>query len=147
LIAAASGAQREGQALVHFDVRSDNVCFDGGRTILLDWPDACRGNPLIDVVGWLPSLALEGGPPPKMLVGTAATELVVLVGGYWAARAPSTGERSDGVIITAGAVEGCASVGRAVTHLPQPDGPAGAGELVPSSTSRIPGTLDLTRVP
>jgi hypothetical protein len=68
-------------------VRSDNICFLEDRTVFLDWSGACRGNPVLDLVGWLPSLALEGGPVPDSMIGEEATELVALVSGYWAARA------------------------------------------------------------
>jgi hypothetical protein len=47
---AAAGCDLGGDALVHFDVRSDNLCFHGGRVLLVDWNLACVGNPLVDVV-------------------------------------------------------------------------------------------------
>jgi len=49
-------------------VRSDNLCFRGGQALLVDWNWAVVGNPLIDVVAWLPSLRLEGGPAPWEIV-------------------------------------------------------------------------------
>jgi hypothetical protein len=87
LLEASSRAVLEGDSLVHYDVRSDNICFLEDRTVLVDWNGACRGNPMLDLVGWLPSLALEGGPAPESLIGDEATDLVALVSGYWAARA------------------------------------------------------------
>jgi hypothetical protein len=126
LIAAARGAQLDGQALVHCDVRSDNVCFDGGRTILLDWPDACRGNPLLDVVSWLPSLALEGGPPPDTLVGAEAAELAGLVSGYWAAQAGLPPPESAPTVRSLQLAQLRVALPWAARglHLPPPDGPA-----------------------
>jgi aminoglycoside phosphotransferase (APT) family kinase protein len=87
LIAAADAAVLTGESLVHFDVRSDNLCFQKRRTVLVDWASAVVGNPLADLVVWLPGLALEGGPAPDDLVGDEATELAALVAGHWASRA------------------------------------------------------------
>jgi len=87
LLEASSRAILDGPSLVHYDVRSDNICFLDDRTIFLDWTDACRGNPMLDLVAWLPSLALERGPQPDELVGEEAADLVALISGYWASRA------------------------------------------------------------
>src|SRR5438309_7202509 len=46
-----------------------NLCFEGPRTPLVDWNLAAIGNPRIELVGWLPSLSIEGGPPPDQLTG------------------------------------------------------------------------------
>src|SRR5207244_532049 len=62
LSAASAGCELAGGALLHLDVRSDNLCLRGEQAILVDWNFACVGNPLIDVVAWLPSLRLAGGP-------------------------------------------------------------------------------------
>jgi thiamine kinase-like enzyme len=51
--------------LLHFDVRSDNLCFRDGRALLIDWNLACIGNPVVDVAAWLPSLHAEGVRPPS----------------------------------------------------------------------------------
>jgi aminoglycoside phosphotransferase (APT) family kinase protein len=83
---AAGGCDLSGDALVHFDVRSDNLCFHDGRVVLVDWNLACIGNPLMDVVAWLPSLRLEGGPEPWELVPSSGG-LAALVTGYFASRA------------------------------------------------------------
>jgi hypothetical protein len=52
-----------GDALVHVDVRSDNVCFRDGHALIVDWVAAGIANPDLDVAAWLPSLAAEGGRP------------------------------------------------------------------------------------
>jgi hypothetical protein len=75
-----------GGELVHLDVRSDNVCFRDGRVLLVDWNFACAGNALIDVVGWLPSLRLEGGPEPWEIVADSGG-LAALLAGYFASHA------------------------------------------------------------
>jgi aminoglycoside phosphotransferase (APT) family kinase protein len=54
-----------GDALVHNDIRSDNVLVDGsGRVVFVDWPHARIGAPWVDVVWTLPSIAMEGGGEP-----------------------------------------------------------------------------------
>jgi hypothetical protein len=83
LRAAASAAVLAGDAPLHFDVRSDNVAFAGGRPRLVDWNWACRGNPAADLAGWLPSLHVEGGPRPDEL-WSHGPELPALVAGYFA---------------------------------------------------------------
>jgi hypothetical protein len=87
LIEAAGDAVLSGEALVHFDVRSDNVCISRGRAVFVDWDWAAVGNPVADVVAWLPSLHAEGGPPPEELAPDGAAELAALLAGYWAANA------------------------------------------------------------
>src|SRR5688572_7166231 len=66
---AATRAVLEGSALLHTDVRSDNLAFLSNRTVLVDWSSAAIGNPLLEVVVWLPSLHLEGGPTPETFIG------------------------------------------------------------------------------
>jgi hypothetical protein len=70
-----------GPALLHFDVRSDNMCFTIDRALLVDWNWIGRGNPLFDVAAWLPSLHCEGGPAPEEVcpeAGVFAPALAVL---------------------------------------------------------------------
>jgi hypothetical protein len=86
LLAAGDEAELDGDELLHFDVRSDNLCFVESRTVLVDWNLACRGNGRFDVAFWLPSLHLEGGPEPwKILPGAGA--LAAAVAGFFAVRA------------------------------------------------------------
>jgi hypothetical protein len=75
-----------GDALLHLDVRSDNLCFREDRMFLVDWNLGCVGNALMDVVFWLPSLRLEGGPDPAELL-PATGGLAALAAGYFASRA------------------------------------------------------------
>jgi len=80
---AAESAPVEGDGLLHFDVRSDNLCFRDGRALLVDWNWVCIGNPLLDVAAWLPSVAVEGGPKPyEVLPGHG--EFAALLAGVWA---------------------------------------------------------------
>jgi hypothetical protein len=86
LIAAESAFVLAGDALLHFDVRSDNICFANERTLLVDWNSAVVGNSVIDIAAWLPSLHAEGGPAPEELL-PHAPEAASLVSGFFAARA------------------------------------------------------------
>jgi hypothetical protein len=86
LAEAEAGTQLAGDDLVHSDVRSDNLCFVGDRVVLVDWNWACRGNALIDIAGWLPSLHLEGGPRPDTIL-PEQPHLAATISGYFAARA------------------------------------------------------------
>jgi len=76
----------DGNAFLHFDVRSDNLCVRDEGVVLVDWNFAHVGNPVLDVVAWLPSLRLEGGPDPWELV--ADTDgLAAVIAGFFAGRA------------------------------------------------------------
>jgi hypothetical protein len=86
LLAAAAPDLLDGDAVVHLDVRSDNVCFRRGRALLVDWNLAAVGNPEFDLAFWLPSLRAEGGPEPEQ-VAHVAPGIVALVAGFFAARA------------------------------------------------------------
>ena len=86
LVAAEAQCCTSGEALCHFDLRSDNLCLRGDRVILIDWNLACRGNPRLDLGFWLPSLAWEGGPLPETILPDAP-ETAALVSGFFAARA------------------------------------------------------------
>jgi hypothetical protein len=95
---AAEQAPFEGDALLHLDVRSDNIALRDGRAVLVDWNWACVGNALLDVAAWAPSLHLEGGPAPDEFVrGPGVPEFAAALAGAWAARAglppPPTGPR------------------------------------------------------
>lgn len=89
LVAAEESTPFAGEALVHGDVRSDNLCIRGNRAVLVDWNHARCGNPGFDVAAWLPSLALEGGPAPKEVarVAPGASDFAVALAGFFGARA------------------------------------------------------------
>jgi hypothetical protein len=75
-----------GAAPAHWDLRSDNMCFTGPVTKLVDWSEACLSNPELDLGCWLPSLAFEGGPPPETFL-PHSPEIAAWVSGFFAARA------------------------------------------------------------
>jgi hypothetical protein len=57
-----------GDALLHSDVRGDNVLLTAERVVLVDWPAACVGDPFVDPVLLAPSVAMQGGPAPGELL-------------------------------------------------------------------------------
>ncbi len=87
---AAAAAELGGDALLHFDVRSDNICFRDGRALLVDWNWTSVGNPVLDVAAWLPSLQSEGGPEPEQILPDGAADLAAVCAGYLCAHAART---------------------------------------------------------
>jgi Phosphotransferase enzyme family len=90
LDAASRAARIDGEALLHFDVRSDNVSLVEGRAVLVDWNGACSGDPLLDTAAWLPSLEAEGGPPPEAILPDdtpGLPEMASLLAGFFGSRA------------------------------------------------------------
>jgi hypothetical protein len=85
LLAASARAQLDGDSILHLDVRSDNLCLRDGRCVLVDWNYTSRGNPVLDVAWWLPSLQLEGGP--DLEPSTELADLAAVFAGYLACRA------------------------------------------------------------
>lgn len=86
LIEAEENLDLDGDDLVHFDVRSDNMCFIKNKLILIDWDWASLGNPKIDIATWLPGLHSQGGPEPSTLLPNQP-EIAAWLSGCWAARA------------------------------------------------------------
>lgn len=83
LLAAIERAPLDGDDLLHFDLRSDNMCFRDGKAVLVDWNWLCLGSSAADIAAWVPSVADEGGPPPwRILPGHG--ELAALIAGVWA---------------------------------------------------------------
>ena len=76
LVRAEARVPLAGDALVHNDVRSDNVCFLDDRVVFVDWGGARRGNRQYDLASLLTTLPLEGGPAPFSVMPD---------GGPWAA--------------------------------------------------------------
>ncbi|HEX7590280.1 MAG TPA: phosphotransferase, partial [Demequinaceae bacterium] len=50
-----------GDALVHGDIRADNILIDGNRAWIVDWPYASVGAPWLDLATFLPSVEMQGG--------------------------------------------------------------------------------------
>jgi hypothetical protein len=82
----------DGETLLHGDIRSDNMLVTDGGVVFVDWPHAAVGSPVLDLVEWAPTVALEGGPEPEDLLRRhgpsrraepeAVTALVAAVAGY-----------------------------------------------------------------
>lgn len=53
-----------GKTLLHSDLRADNILVSKDRIYFADWPGACLGAGWVDLVIFLPSVAMQGGPPP-----------------------------------------------------------------------------------
>jgi aminoglycoside phosphotransferase (APT) family kinase protein len=53
-----------GETLLHCDVRADNILLESDRVVFVDWPHASIGAAWIDLVAFLPSVAMQGGPHP-----------------------------------------------------------------------------------
>jgi aminoglycoside phosphotransferase (APT) family kinase protein len=60
-----------GNALVHCDLRADNVLIGGdGRVCFVDWPWARVGAAWLDLAFMLPSVSVHGGPSPEAIWAT-----------------------------------------------------------------------------
>ncbi len=67
-LAASAPAATHGEALVHDDVRADNLLLTDGRVLIVDWPHATRGAPWIDTVQLLVNAHLLGGHNPERML-------------------------------------------------------------------------------
>jgi len=123
LIDAESRARLSGSALVHSDVRSDNICFHAERTVLVDWAWACRGNATFDLVSWLPSLHAEGGPQPWEILDDEPA-LVAMHAGYLAERVTCPGKQDPEIrTLQLAQLDSALPWATKLLGLPLPDGP------------------------
>ena len=53
-----------GETLIHCDVRADNILLASDRVVFVDWPHASIGAAWVDLLAFLPSVAMQGGPHP-----------------------------------------------------------------------------------
>jgi aminoglycoside phosphotransferase (APT) family kinase protein len=65
---AAAGEAARGETLLHFDLRADNLLLTNDGIRVVDWPHAHVGQAFVDLVWFAPSVAMQGGPPPRDLV-------------------------------------------------------------------------------
>ena len=87
LLAAEAATPLDGNDLLHFDARGDNLCFtDDGRVVLIDWNWACVGNGALDVAILATSIAADGGPQPEDLLRDDGGTATILAG-FWASMA------------------------------------------------------------
>ena len=73
-----------GDCLAHGDTRADNVLLTANRVVFVDWPWACLAPPWFDLVGMLPSVAMQGGGDAEQILarhplGRAADPAAVTV--------------------------------------------------------------------
>ncbi|HEX6873962.1 MAG TPA: aminoglycoside phosphotransferase family protein [Micromonosporaceae bacterium] len=61
-------AAETGDSLVHFDAYPHNTLLTAERVVLVDWPHARLGNPLVDLVQLLSSAAADGLDPEPYVV-------------------------------------------------------------------------------
>lgn len=59
---------RRGDAFVHGDMRSDNICLTDDAVKFVDWSNARRGAHATDLALFLPTAHLEGGPAPASVM-------------------------------------------------------------------------------
>ena len=67
-------AAAAGDRLVHGDLRADNVLLTAHGARVVDWPAACRADPLLDLVLLAPSVTMQGGPAPDELLRRAGVQ-------------------------------------------------------------------------
>lgn len=58
----------EGDTLLHFDIRADNLLLTPEKVWFVDWPHAHVGAAWVDLVLFAPSVRMQGGPPPEELL-------------------------------------------------------------------------------
>jgi Ser/Thr protein kinase RdoA (MazF antagonist) len=55
-------------AILHGDIRSDNLRFTCGRLSLFDWPSISVGRPEWDIVAFAQSVTVDEGPSPEQVM-------------------------------------------------------------------------------
>jgi aminoglycoside phosphotransferase (APT) family kinase protein len=86
-----------GDTLLHLDIRADNLLLTSERVYVVDWPHAGVGAAWVDLVCFAPSVGMQGGPPPEVLLDRyladthadpdAITATVAAVAGFFTSRA------------------------------------------------------------
>jgi len=66
-VASTSKSAHHGSALLHTDIRADNILLTSNGVVFVDWPHAKVGAPWVDLVYFLPSVAMQGGGDPQEL--------------------------------------------------------------------------------
>jgi aminoglycoside phosphotransferase (APT) family kinase protein len=86
-----------GETLLHFDVRADNVLLAPEKVWFFDWPHARIGPGWLDVIGFAPSVTMQGGPLPEDVLARfpaariadpdAITAAIATIAGYFTRQA------------------------------------------------------------
>lgn len=66
-VASMSDSAHQGPTLLHTDIRADNILLTAEGVVFVDWPHAKIGAPWVDLVYFLPSVAMQGGGDPQMV--------------------------------------------------------------------------------
>ena len=87
----------DGDTLLHLVVRADNILLTTNEVWLFDWASAYVGASWVDVIGFAPSVAMQGGPHPGQVVArhpaarsadpAHITAAVAAIAGYFTHRA------------------------------------------------------------
>ncbi|GAA4095973.1 phosphotransferase family protein [Nonomuraea soli] len=67
----------KGDTLLQSDLRADNILLAGERVYFVDWPHACVGAAWFDLLAMLPSVRMQGGPPPQDLLPDPSHDITV----------------------------------------------------------------------
>lgn len=83
----------EGNTLLHADIRADNLLLTRDGVVVVDWPHAAIGAAWLDLLFMLPSVHMQGGPPPWHIFDShplavhadpdAVTSVVAALAGYF----------------------------------------------------------------
>jgi hypothetical protein len=87
LLEAQAAAPVAGDRLLHFDVRSDNLCFREGRAVLVDWNHARVGDPRWDRLLMVHTIQMEGGPSARELAPDPEPGILAWIAGFFASQA------------------------------------------------------------
>jgi len=86
----------DGETLLHFDTRADNLLIAGDRVFVIDWPWARTGAAWVDWLAMAPSVTMQGGPEPEEFMarfdvrgagGRAMDAALCSLAGYFVIRA------------------------------------------------------------
>lgn len=80
LVEAERACCHEGKALVHFDLRSDNLCIGDEQVYLIDWNWAQLGNPTLDLGFFINTVCMETGRQQEIFLQDAPAEAASLCG-------------------------------------------------------------------
>ncbi len=95
-----------GRTLLHQDLRADNVLLRRAddAVMVVDWPHARMGAPWVDLLWFAPSVAMQGGPAPEVLLRRFT---------------PAAGADPDAIDVVIAAIAGFFTLG---SLLPNPPG-------------------------
>lgn len=96
----------DGSALLHGDLSADNLIITPAGSVLIDWSNACRGAPWLDVAALTPDVLRDGATDPLELFAMhpvtahvpaqAVVAFLAALTGYWAETTLQP-ESSDGL--------------------------------------------------